>query len=1031
MMFDGQEYRPVDQVIREMWSGQGRATQDEALAVPGVLRARNLICGIATWPVVDLGRDNVRNRNPLLEQMDPNVPNVVVRAQIYQDLLFEGLSWMRVLQTDRDGFPLHMEHLDFSRVTIQPVEYAHGVSPLPGAYTPREHGRMAQIMVDGLPADHSTIKRIDSPNPGVLKAAGTTIKLAATYRRTAMMYADNPRMDGYLYPREGADPVEDEDVGGLLDGWEAARRSHTTAYVPAALGYEKVENLSPADLQLKDLQEQATREVALALGLEPADLGVSSTTETYTNRIDKRIDRINDLLGPYVTAFDERMSMGDITRGGHRVYTDPNAYLRGNPTERMSYAASMVELGVWDNKRVAQQENEPPPPAAAAPTQRAANVVPIRPPGPGAAANAAAGGSAAFAADGELHTDVTTFAHTDVGRRQISGLALPYGPEHIARKGGRRVRFVQGSIVWPDPRHVPLLIDHVQSASVGHQLAIDDRPDGTRIVAKVGRGPLGDQALAWASPEESVRTGFSVGVEYDERDLIPDPDVPGVWIVPPGKAIGKEISLVAVPAFQGARVATVTMNSGGPMHCQHCGHEHAPSAACITTDAAAAPAAQQQFNAAPPPAQAAAPPAERAFTAAEMAAFAQAFAALGAPPPVAAPAGPTFVDPTAGPGRPAGPPSQATHGPRLAGPAQVTEAAPYRFDNRGQLMAGPDHDLSRDLVRAGREHDGAAYERVIGFMREMTVGGQYGGRMAQLHQFDVDRADLAGLNPTRNRPDMWVPQRDYTYPLVDATRRGTLADITAFTLPKFSSSSGLVSAHTEGTEPTAGTFIVTTQTITPTAKSGSINMTREAWDQGGTPQATAIIWDQFVREWNEELESGVATFLNTLTAAANIDIAAGAVDKVLAKAWRSAIARLQFARGGAGRFDTMATEQELYVAMGEAETTGGEPIFPMINPQNRDGSATSRFTRINAAGVDAIPSWALASTAGSANNSWLFDSTVVHTWDTGPQRLDFPGHDAGGAYAPVAYVKIAVWGYQAVANTDISGVRQVTYDTVA
>lgn len=1029
VMFDGEEYRPVDQVIREMWSGQGRATQDEALAVPGVLRARNLICGIATWPVVDLSRDNTRNRNPLLEQMDPNVPNVVVRAQIFQDLLFEGLSWMRVLQTDRDGFPTKMEHLDFTRVTIQPVEYAHGASPLPGAYTPREHGRMAQIMVDGQPADHATIKRIDSPNPGVLKAAGATIKLAATYRRTAILYADNPRMDGYLYPTDGADPVQDDDVEALLDGWETARRTHTTGYVPAALKYEKVENLSPADLQLKDLQEQATREVALALGLEPADLGVSSTTETYTNRIDKRIDRINDLLGPYVTAFDERMSMPDITRNGHRVYTDPNAYLRGNPAERMNYANAMVQLGVWDNTRVAQQENEPPPPAAPA-TPRAGNVVPIRPGASTSPTNVAAGGSAAFAAGVELHTDVTTFARTDTGRRQISGMALPYGPQHVARKNGRRVRFVQGSIVWPDPRHVPLLIDHVQSASVGHQLAIDDLPDGTTIVAKVGRGPLGDQALSWASPEESVRTGFSVGVDYDERDLIPDPDEPGVWIVPPGKAIGKEISLVAVPAFQGARVATVTMNSGGSMPCQHCGHEHALSAACTpatTVTPPAAPAAQP----APAPAPVAAP-ADRTFTAAEMAAFAQAFAALGTPPPVAAApaaAGPAFVDPTAGAPLPGAPVVQATHGPRLAGPAQVVEAAPYRFDARGQLMAGPDFDLSRDLVRAGRDRDGAAYDRVIGFMREMTVGDQYGGRMAGLHRFDVDRADLAGLNPVRNRPDMWVPQRDYTYPLVNATRRGTLADITAFTLPKFSSSAGLVSAHTEGTEPTAGTFVVTTQTITPTARSGAINMTREAWDQGGTPQATAIIWDQFVREWNEELESGVATFLNTLTAATDILITTGATNKALALAWRQAVARLQFARGGAGRFDTMATEQELYVAMASAESDAGEPIFPMLNPQNRDGRSAARYQTIDAAGVTAIPSWALASTAGASNNSWLFDSTVVHTWDTGPQRLDFPGHDAGGAYAPVAYVKIAVWGYQALANTDISGVRQVTYDT--
>lgn len=1058
MMFDGQDYRPIDQVIREMWSGQGRATQDEALAVPGVLRARNLICGIATWPVVDLDKQNRRHDNPLLQQFDPNVPNVVFRSQVYQDLLFEGVSWCRVLETDRDGFPVHMEHLDYNRVTIQPIRAADGQSPLPGDYVPRESGRLAQIFVDGVPADHGTIKRFDSPNPGVLKAAGATIKLAATYRKTATEYAADPRMDGYLYPKDGADPVDDGDVPEMLDEWEAARRSHTTGYIPAALGYEKVENLAPADLQLIQLQEQATREVALALGLEPADLGVSTSTETYSNRVDKRIDRINDLLGPYVQAFDERMSMGDITRRGHRVYSDPNAYLRANPGERMAYAQAMVTLGAWDQNDVSDAENVPRKPPAATPRAAAGNVVPIRTAAPRGESRMAAGGaslpSGTFADDAGVHTEVAFLAAAspaNVARRQISGMALPYGPQHIARKNGRKYRFQQGSIVWPSGRHVPLLIDHVQSASVGHFLAIDDGPDGTHIVARVAPGPAGDQALTWASEEFSVRTGLSVGVDFDENDCVPDPENPGVWLVPVGAAIGKEISLVAVPAYQDARVTAVALSYGGDtMHCPRCGHQHAPNVACnqapTTGPAQQQPPAPQQFHAQPqqqqqlagdapaadPPPAPPAPPGT--YTADQMIGVIMQMAAQqGVPmaPPAAQPAAerPAYVDPAAGAPGPRGPIQHATNGPRLAAPVQVFEAAPYRFDAEGNLGPGPDYDLSRDLVLAGRDRNGEAYQRVLGFMREMTVGNRYGMRR---HAFaDVDRADLAGLNPTRNRPDMYVPQRDYRYPLTEATRRGTLQDITAFTLPKFSSSTGLVSTHTEGTEPTAGTFVVTTQTITPTAKSGAIDMTREAWDQGGTPQATAIIWQQFVREWNEELESGVATFLNTLTAATDITLTAGSVDKALAKAWRAAIARLQFARGGAGRFDMMAAEQELYVAFANAETDDGDPIFPMINPMNRDGRAARRYTTIDAAGVEVAPSWALASTAGEPNNSWLFDSEVVHAWDTGPQRLEFPGIDASGNYAPIAYVRIGVWGYQALANTDISGVRQVIYDTVA
>jgi hypothetical protein len=1009
MTFDDGTYKPVDQMIAEMWRGTGRATQQEALAVPGVLRARNLICGVATWPLADLDRNNRRTRNPLLEQFDPNVPNSVFRAQVVQDLLFEGLSWVRVIATDTTGYPVHMEHLDFHRVSFSPADNADGMSPLPSGYTPRERGQLVQIYVDGEPADHRYIKRFDSPNPGVLTAAGDTIKLAATYRRTAIMYAKNPRMDGYLYPKEGADPLDDDDaVQSMLDDFEDARQRHSVGYVPAALGYESVDALSPADLQLVQLHEQATREVALALGLEPADLGVSSVTETYSNRIDKRIDRINDLLSAYVTAFDERMSMGDITRNGHRVWSDPNAFLRANPTERIAYYQGMVQLGAFDQDDVSDAENVPRKPKQAVSRPAGSNVVPIRGTSQEASRLAATGSAAVtFSGTEHVQTEISfTAAATDIERRLIEGTALPYGRSHIARKNGRKYRFQQGSIVWPDPRYVPVLIDHTQSASVGHYAYINDTPDGTMVGAKISAGPTGDQALAWASPEESVRTGFSVGVDFEHEQCVPDPLNPGVWLVPVGAAIGKEISLVAVPAFQGARVASVTLSADteGVTMPAPASTDTMPGTGPDTTTADQTAAQQQLPNLA-----------GQTFTADQMTAVMAAFVNAQPQSVDLSGPGPQFVDPTKNL-----PPSEV---PKIK--TEVREAAPYRFDYEGNLTPGPQYDLSADLVKAARWHDQEAHGRVIGFMQEMMRGGAYGMRR---HEFDVDRADVATLNPTRQRPDLYVDQKDYRYPLYQSTNRGTLADSTPFQLPKFSSASGLVGAHTEGVEPTSGTFVATSQTITPTAKSGALDMTREAWDQGGNPQASALIWRQFNRSWYEALEAAVATFLNTLTAATDIPLGAGPTDAALVDAWDNAVARLLFVRGG-DRFDMFAVEQELFVAFATATATDGRRFYPMINPSNATGSAGRRFRTLDVSGFEAVPAWALPSTAGSSNNSWLFDSDTVHTWDTGPQRFEFAGMTAAGAYAPVAMIRLAVWGYQALANTDITGVRQVTYDT--
>jgi hypothetical protein len=192
---------------------------------------------------------------------------------------------------------------------------------------------------------------------------------------------------------------------------------------------------------------------------------------------------------------------------------------------------------------------------------------------------------------------------------------------------------------------------------------------------------------------------------------------------------------------------------------------------------------------------------------------------------------------------------------------------------------------------------------------------------------------------------------------------------------------------------------------------------------------STLIFNQMVRGWREGLESATATFLNTLTAATDITLAAGTGNDVLAAAWDAAVADLQFIRGY--DFEAFAMEKELYKKFVAAVDLDGRKLFPQINPTNANGTSSRRFTQLDLAGVTGVPSWALASTAGSPNNSWLFDPMTVHGWASTPQRLEFPGTSAAAAYAPVAMVDLAIWGYKAFANTDIGGVRQVIYDTVA
>jgi hypothetical protein len=282
---------------------------------------------------------------------------------------------------------------------------------------------------------------------------------------------------------------------------------------------------------------------------------------------------------------------------------------------------------------------------------------------------------------------------------------------------------------------------------------------------------------------------------------------------------------------------------------------------------------------------------------------------------------------------------------------------------------------------------------------------------------------------------MYVDVPDYRYPIMALINRGAPPNgIQPFTFPKFNTSSTLVSAHTEGTEPAQGSFTVTNQTVTPSPNSGEVNLTRETIDMSGNPAAQTLVFNKMLQAWFESLETSAAAFLNTLTAATDINLNAGAsagsppTSAQLAANWTSALAGLPFLRGY--DFTAMVLEQNLYKGFAGALDTTGRWLYPMIGATNANGGARPRFTSLDLGGVTGVPSWALTATVGSPNNSWLFDPSTVYAWATSPQRLDFPGRKpSDGSYAPVAWVGMGIWGYKAFANTDINGVMQVIYDT--
>ena len=286
--FSGSDQMP--QLLAEFATRRGgRATRTEALGLPALLRGRNLLCSVGSLPLEAVDDDNRRVNRTLLRQPDPNVPRSVTLAMTVEDLVFDSVAWWRVTSFGPDGYPEHAVRYEPDQVRLEPPP-GFDMGLLPSGLTAE-----GVIWMNGEVVPFSEVIRFDSPNPAVLAVGRATIVRALALEDAAELFAENPRMRGYFSPAEpGVDPSADEDIKDALDDWVLARQRRVDGYVPAALNYTTVQDPTPADLQLIQQQDKATRDIANLLGIDPEDLGVSTTSRTYANVVDRRKDRIND-----------------------------------------------------------------------------------------------------------------------------------------------------------------------------------------------------------------------------------------------------------------------------------------------------------------------------------------------------------------------------------------------------------------------------------------------------------------------------------------------------------------------------------------------------------------------------------------------------------------------------------------------------------------------------------------------------------------------------------------------------------------
>lgn len=331
-----------------------RVSRREAVQVPAVKRSRDLIAGsLGQLPLSVVKADLTVETTSWLQQPEKNVPRSVTMTRLVEDLLYEQVAWWRIVETDYRGYPARVKRLRPDQISVN-----------------EDQGK---VYVDGKHVPDDQLIRFDSPNDGLLIAGARAIRQCLILDRAAQRYAEGAPPGDYFTPADSSvDPYEtaDELRLELLDPWATARQQRSTAWVPAAVNYHAA-SFNPEQLELADQRQHAVLEIARVAGIDPEELGVSTTSRTYANQFDRRKAFLDFTLGGYRAAIEDRLSMGDVTVRGSVVRFDLDGFLRSDALSRFQAYRAGLEVGAIAQDEIRPAEGKPqlPDPRPAAPVR--------------------------------------------------------------------------------------------------------------------------------------------------------------------------------------------------------------------------------------------------------------------------------------------------------------------------------------------------------------------------------------------------------------------------------------------------------------------------------------------------------------------------------------------------------------------------------------------------------------------------------------------------------------------------------------
>jgi len=323
-----------------------RIDRKRAMQVPAVKRCRDLICvSLGGLPLHLYDASGRRIPSSLFEQPEPDMPRSVTMTRTFEDMLFEKRAWWRVTARDWRDWPTSVRRLDPRSVDVRRDQKVYV----------RRDGSAQGTAWEWVP-DRDLI-RFDSPTDGLLTAGARAIRTCLLLQAAAARHAEGVPMTDYFTTEGDFEPDEDE-VEAAIDRFLERRRQRSTGFVGAGMKYNVVD-WDPEKLQMAEAQNHAVSEIARLSGVDPEELGISTTSRTYQNGESRRQFLIDFTLAGYGNAVQDVLSMGHVTPRGQYARFDFDGFLRPDLKTRSEGYKAALEVGATTTERIADAEGLP------------------------------------------------------------------------------------------------------------------------------------------------------------------------------------------------------------------------------------------------------------------------------------------------------------------------------------------------------------------------------------------------------------------------------------------------------------------------------------------------------------------------------------------------------------------------------------------------------------------------------------------------------------------------------------------------